>query len=159
MEASLLIIILTRYLSESPGPSELPWDIADFLLSEAVFVEINRLSKQNNSKERGKRNTREHEVLQCCAGNAISSMDWDVGGDRLAVGFGGDHPDAGKVGLYSTTCQPVVSAQLIGKISSGNSDKPVQAVKFHTKYSRGALLAILSCSKQISILPLLYKLA
>ena len=84
-------------------------------------------------------------------------MDWDVRGDRLAIGFGGDHPDAGKVALYSTICQPVVSTQLIGKLSSGNSDKPVQAVNFHAKYSRGALLAIVSCSKQVCILPLLYK--
>ncbi len=91
------------------------------------------------------------------AGNIISCMDWDIRGNRLALGFGKDHTDTGELALYSTTCQPVVSAQLIGKISTG-ADQPIQALKFHRKYQAGALLAIMSQSRQISIVPLLYTL-
>lgn len=90
------------------------------------------------------------------AGRTIGCMAWDPGCDRLAVGFGEAHLDVGQVALYSTSCQPVVSAQFIGNIKVDGSKEPVKAVKFHSQYSRGALLAILSSSRQTNVVPLFY---
>ena len=118
-----------------------------------------KFSQRDNGRERERGVEFQQQIFILYAGHAISCMDWDIRGDRLALGFGKDHPDAGKVGLYSTVCQPVISTQLIGKISSGTNDQPIEALKFHTKYHRGALLAVLSSSKQTSIIPLLYNLA
>lgn len=83
-------------------------------------------------------------------------MKWDPKGDRLAVALGQGSSDGGKVALYSTSCQPVVSVRLIGKISVCAEDTPVQALEFHPKYKGGALLSIVSQSRQIFTVPLLY---
>mgnify|MGYP001082409994 CR=1 FL=1 len=44
----------------------------------------------------------------------LESMAWDPRGQRLAVALGGSHPAAGRVALYDTRCEPLLSARFIG---------------------------------------------
>ena len=88
----------------------------------------------------------------------ISCVDWDPRAERLAVAYGPAHPSAGNVALYSTTCQPVITASYMGLISQGGKEGggPVRDVAFHQHYGPGALLAVRGGGDKIDTIPMLF---
>lgn len=92
----------------------------------------------------------------------VEAMAWDPRAQRLAVAVGGAHPAAGRVALYDTRCDPILSARFIGFISAGppgegaeaaggstgagaSSDKASSAparLAFQPSFGQGALLAV-----------------
>jgi len=98
------------------------------------------------------------QIHSCAGGRLISCMDWDARGQRLAVACGAAHTSVGRVALYSTSCQPVVTATYMGLLSQGapQGSAPIDDVKFHGHYERGALLAVRGAGDRIDTLPLLF---
>ncbi len=56
--------------------------------------------------------------------SCIADIAWNQGRQRLAVSLQAPHPGAGLVALYATSCEPLISASLLGFARARGAGEP-----------------------------------
>ena len=81
-------------------------------------------------------------------------MAWDCA-ERLAVAV--QSPAGSRVLLYATQLRPIMTAQLVGTVSSGSQSTALQTCLSMHASSHGAVLALQQTKDSVALVPLLYR--